>query len=191
MFTREEQTWLLKLARESIAHFLETGKKLKLKESEIEASGESVKIKRACFVTLKKDLVELRGCMGSLEARRPLYLDILENAYAAAFEDSRFFPVTKEELPDVNIEISVLTDPKVLEFDSPEDLFNKLRVGVDGVVVERGEKNATFLPQVWDEMLEKSNFLTALCMKAGLEPEEWKKPGLTVYTYQVEVFSED
>ena len=144
---------------------------------------------RASFVTLTKEF-ELRGCIGSLSAVRPLYVDVIENAYAAAFEDDRFFAVTKEELPEIHIEVSVLTPPQTLLFSSPEDLLNKLTVGVDGVVVSLGNKSATYLPQVWDEILDKHDFMSSLCLKAGLEPNAWQSPDIKVETYRVEIAGE-
>ena len=188
MYTAKEQKILVSLARQSIEHFLTTQKKLSVAIASIP---ENLREKRACFVTLRKELVELRGCIGSLEANRPVYLDVVENAYAAAFEDYRFFPVTLKELPEITIEISILTPAKPLLFSSPDDLLAQLRVGVDGVVVSRGRHNATYLPQVWDEILNKNDFLSSLCLKAGLAPDDWRKPGLVVSVYQVEVIGEN
>lgn len=187
MFTLEEQKWLLTLARNSIEHYLDTQQKMELKPEEILECG---KAERGCFVTLYKDIVDLRGCIGSLKAHQALYLDVIDNAINAAFKDDRFFGVTKEELVDITIEISVLTEPQTVSFNSPEDLMEKLRVGVDGVIIKKGTNEATFLPQVWDEMLEKARFLSTLCVKAGLAPGDWQAPGVEAFTYQVEAMSE-
>lgn len=188
MYTAKEQKILVSLARQSIEHFLVSKKKLQIDTAAIP---KNLQEKRACFVTLKKDLVELRGCIGSLGASRPLYVDVAENAYSAAFEDDRFFPVTQEELSEIQIEISILTPAEPLSFSSSDDLLDKLRVGVDGVVVSRGTHSATYLPQVWDEILNKNDFLSSLCLKAGLAPDDWRKPGLAVFVYQVEIIGED
>ena len=201
MFTTKEKQFMLQLAREAIGFYLETGKKLTVGEGEqqfapthrgvlIYAPTGALAEPHACFVTLTKDF-ELRGCMGHLEAMQPLYLDIIDNAIAAAFEDDRFFPVTKEELTEIQIEISVLTRPEPVTFSSPQELLSQLTVGVDGVIVESGTRNATYLPQVWDEILEKDNFMSSLCLKAGLEPDDWKKRGMKVWRYQVEIISEE
>ncbi|MSU75586.1 MAG: AmmeMemoRadiSam system protein A [Candidatus Magasanikbacteria bacterium] len=191
MFIESEKKILLRLARQSIEYFLDTGKKLVLgrDSSRPVPTPESFIEPRACFVTLTKDF-ELRGCIGSLEAIRPLYLDVIENAYAAAFEDGRFFSVTKEELSEIHIEVSVLTPPQPLVFSSADELLNKLTVGVDGVIISKGNKSATYLPQVWDEILDKNDFLSSLCLKADLAPDDWQKPGIKVETYQVEIITE-
>jgi len=187
MFSNDERQFIIALARQAIEHWLDMGEKLVLDSSGAPTTGALTET-RACFVTLTKNF-ELRGCIGSIEAIKPLYLDVIDNAAAAAFEDDRFFPVTKEELEEIEIEVSVLTKPHRLIFSSAEDLFGKLTIGVDGVIVKRGNKSATYLPQVWDEMLEKHNFMSSLCLKAGLEPDDWQKPGLEVFTYQVEIIS--
>lgn len=187
MYTPEEQKWFLKLARQAIAEYFETAHRLNLQPDQIWECGKKM---GACFVTLTTNEFELRGCIGSLEAREPLYLDVMDNAIAAAFKDDRFYPLPKNELDNISISVSVLTPPQKLDFSSPDDLLNKLTVGVDGVVVKKGGKSATYLPMVWDEMLEKHNFLSSLCLKAGLEPDDWQKPGLSVETYRVESFSE-
>lgn len=196
MYIAEEKQILLKLARKSIEHFLNTGEKFAPSPLQSpsgrgtdDSTPPSLRERRACFVTLTKDF-ELRGCIGSLTANRPLYVDVIENAYAAAFEDDRFFPVTKEELDEIKIEISVLTPAKPLAFSSPDELLNKLTVGVDGVIISNGEKSATYLPQVWDEILDKQDFMSSLCLKAGLAPDAWRSPGLSVETYQVEIVTE-
>lgn len=183
MFTDIEQQFLLATARKAVEHYLATGLKLHISEVVVPPA---LCEPRACFVTLTKNF-DLRGCIGSLEAHQPLYLDVVENATAAAFADDRFFPLTKEEYPEVSVEVSVLTKPQPVAFTSPQELMDKLTVGRDGVIIKKGNESATYLPQVWDEMLEKHNFLSSLCLKAGLPPDEWQKPGVTVLTYQVEL----
>ncbi len=191
MFSVQDKKSILLIARQAIEHRLETGEKLGADSDVQFLVTEALEKNRACFVTLKKNIVELRGCMGHLEAMQPLYLDVIDNAVAAAFEDPRFFPVTKDELRDIEIEVSVLTEPKRLEYSSSQEIMDKLIVGVDGVIVRRGDKNATYLPQVWDEMLEKHNFLSSLCLKADLPPDAWEKPGIEIFTYRVEVVTEE
>ena len=190
MFSSTERKNILKIARLAIERQLETGQDLEGKEVQSLLTPEMTK-KRACFVTLKKNIVELRGCIGHVEAVQPLYKDVIENAVSAAFKDDRFFPVTQDELPEIEIEVSVLTDPTTVNFSSSQELLDKLEVGVDGVIIQKDSKGATYLPQVWDEMLEKHNFLSSLCLKAGLEPDDWQKPGVEVFTYRVEAISED
>ena len=187
MFVAQEKKFLLNLARQSIEHFLVTGNKFTTSAADVPSILQEM---QASFVTLTKDF-ELRGCIGSLVATRPLYLDVIDNAYAAAFEDNRFFPVIKAELSEIHIEISVLTPPQPISFVSPQELLTKLTVGVDGVTLSRGDKNATYLPQVWDEILDKHDFLSSLCLKARLSPDDWQKPGINIETYQVEIINEN
>lgn len=191
MFTSQEKKSILLIARQAIEHYLETQERLGVDGDVQFLVTPALEARRACFVTLKKNIVELRGCMGHLEAVQPLYLDIIDNAVAAGFEDSRFFPLTKEELSEIEIEVSVLAEPKKVEYSSPEELMDKLTVGVDGVIVKRGDKSATYLPQVWDEMLEKHNFLSSLCLKADLPPDAWQKSDVEIFTYKVEAVTED
>lgn len=215
MFSSNDKQYIIYLARKAIEHFLDTGEKLVLRDTSTEGEQQfasthgvllshseiptvpsgiyapttgSLTEPRASFVTLTKDF-ELRGCIGSLEATKPLYLDIIDNATSAAFEDDRFFPVTKEELLEIEIEVSVLTKPMRLPVETlhATSLLDALTIGVDGVIIKRGNKSATYLPQVWDEILDKHDFMSSLCLKAGLEPDDWYKPGTLIWTYQVEI----
>ena len=144
----------------------------------------------ASFVTLTKG-GSLRGCIGSLEARRPLAADVQENAIGAAFNDPRFPPLRSGELGELRVEVSVLSAPEPLVYDGAEDLIAKLRPGVDGVVIRSGWRRATFLPQVWEKLPDAHDFLEHLCLKASLSAGAYRRPGLEVYTYQVEKFEEE
>ena len=121
----------------------------------------------ATFVTLTRERA-LRGCIGSLQAARPLGTDVAENAIAAAFRDPRFPPVTSAEWPSVRVEVSLLSTPKPLRFADEADLFSQLRVGEDGIILEADGRRATFLPQVWQGIPDKRQFLRELARKAGL-----------------------
>ena len=139
---------------------------------------------RACFVTLKKDH-QLRGCIGTVFPRQPLCEAVIRAGRSAAIEDHRFPPVKPEELGEIEIEVSVLTLPSRLKFTSPDELLAKLRPGVDGVVLRVGGNQGLFLPQVWEQLPDKQQFLSRLAEeKAGLEPAAWKRqrrenPGLS------------
>jgi MEMO1 family protein len=122
---------------------------------------------RATFVTLTQNN-ELRGCVGTLEAHRTLAEDVAANALAAAFQDTRFAPLTRDEFSRTDIEVSLLSVPKVIEFESHENLVAQLRPGVDGIILEYGEWHATFLPQVWDGLPDPEQFLAHLKHKAGI-----------------------
>ena len=184
--TADERQMLLRLARETIT-------RAALRQSQppldLQALPERLRGDGASFVTLTKR-GDLRGCIGSLEAHRPLALDVRENALAAAFHDPRFPPVSAGELNALHIEISVLTAPQPLAFNGPDDLIARLRPGVDGVVIERGWQRATFLPQVWEKLPDPQEFLEHLCLKAGLPPDAYRHAGLAVSVYQVEEFEE-
>jgi len=126
---------------------------------------------RASFVTLMQG-GELRGCVGTLEAQRPLAADVAENARAAAFQDTRFKPLARDELARTDIEVSLLSAPKRLRFEDHADLIARLRPGVDGVILEQGDeksgKRATFLPQVWEGLPDPEQFIAHLKQKAGI-----------------------
>jgi AmmeMemoRadiSam system protein A len=126
----------------------------------------------ATFVTLKRHGV-LRGCIGSLEARRPLVADVKWNAVAAAFGDPRFAPVTLAELEEIRIEVSLLSPMSPIEFSSEEDAAARLRPFEDGVVLQYGHARGTFLPQVWEDLPDPARFLRELKRKAGLSPSLW------------------
>jgi hypothetical protein len=141
------------------------------------------------FVTLKHE-GRLRGCIGSLTASGTLVEGVRQNALNAAFHDPRFAPLTEQELGQVTIEVSVLTEPQPLTFSDPQDLLRQLRPNVDGVIIRQGYASATFLPQVWAQISKKEDFLGQLCLKAGLSREAWKRGALEVSTYQVQYFEE-
>jgi hypothetical protein len=142
-----------------------------------------------CFVTLTES-GELRGCIGGLHALDPLYEDVRQHAFQAALRDYRFPPVTPDEVPKLEIEVSVLTEPQPLDYGSPEDLLRVLRPEVDGVILSQGYRRATFLPQVWERVPDPETFLSMLCDKMGAPPDTWRRTKLDVQTYQVESFTE-
>ncbi|MBW2100218.1 MAG: AmmeMemoRadiSam system protein A, partial [Deltaproteobacteria bacterium] len=144
---------------------------------------------RGCFVTLHKNC-ELRGCIGNIEPISSLAEGVKQNAINAAFKDPRFPPLKKDELPDVTIEISVLTIPRVIDFEDGEDLKRKLQPGIHGVILSKGFCCATFLPQVWEQLPDKEIFLEHLCQKGGLGKKSWQNTETTVKVYEAECFSE-
>jgi AmmeMemoRadiSam system protein A len=146
-------------------------------------------LKKGCFVTLTCK-GRLRGCIGSIMPREPLWSAVVHHTRNAALRDPRFPPVRREEVDGLTIEISVLTVPEPVAFDFPEELLGKLRPHRDGVVLRMGAREATYLPQVWERLPEKAAFLNSLAEKAGASPADWRKPGAEVRVYQVESFSE-
>ncbi len=143
----------------------------------------------ACFVTLTLG-GNLRGCIGSLEATRPLVEDVQEHAVDAAINDFRFPPVSADDVGRLHIELSVLSPALPLQYSGPEDLLRKLRPGEDGVVLQWGRRRATFLPQVWEKAPDAAEFLSLLCEKMGLEAAAWRREKMAVSTYRVESFEE-
>ncbi|NWG87838.1 MAG: AmmeMemoRadiSam system protein A [Hydrogenophilaceae bacterium] len=143
----------------------------------------------AVFVTLTQH-GQLRGCIGSLEAHRPLAEDLEENAQAAAFRDPRFPPLSAAELPDTRVEVSILSKPEPMRFSSQEDALRQLRPGIDGIILEYDSHHATFLPQVWEQLPEPEQFISHLKLKAGLPGYFWADD-IRLYRYTVEKFKED
>lgn len=184
--TEHEKQFLLKIAREAIEDAV-NGRPLR--PLDWEAIPPRLREEGATFVTLTLD-GKLRGCIGTLEAHQPLIEDVREHAVAAALADYRFPPVRPEEVARLKIEISRLTTPQPLEYESPLDLIKKLRPGIDGVVLMDEGRRATFLPQVWHSLPDAEDFLDHLCLKMGAPRKLWRLKKLTVLTYQVEEFHE-
>lgn len=184
--TAEQKKTLLDLARRTLASVAAGGSLVELSASELPGRlGEM----QACFVTFKKASA-LRGCMGNLIAADPLHRAVAENTRNAALRDPRFGAVSPDEVDQLRIEISVLTEPAPLPFTSPEDLLGKLRPG-DGVVLRIGGRASTFLPQVWDHIPDKVQFLDHLSRKAGCEPSAWRGGDVSVSVYHVQSFEEE
>lgn len=142
----------------------------------------------ATFVTLTQD-GQLRGCIGSLEAHRPLSQDVAENAASAAFRDPRFSPLVQDELARTRIEVSLLEKPEALEFKDEEEALFRLRPGLDGVILTHGNRRATFLPQVWESLPDPERFLAQLKLKAGLPAYFWDED-ITLARYGVQKWKE-
>ncbi|MFA5049749.1 MAG: AmmeMemoRadiSam system protein A [Candidatus Micrarchaeia archaeon] len=188
-YNKKEKGYLLNLARSSIENYLKTEKIIDPDPGEIPSK--KLVENGACFVSLhNRKNNSLRGCIGMLEATRPLVLDVVNNAVSAAFEDPRFKPLTLEELKDIKISISILTKPVEIEIKDYKDLLKKLVPKKHGVIIQRGWSRATFLPVVWEELKTKEEFLSHLCMKAGLMGDEWKKPGMKFFFYEAVEFEE-
>lgn len=143
---------------------------------------------RASFVTLTTH-GSLRGCIGSLEARRPLAEDVAGNAFDTAFSDPRFAAVQARELATIDIEISVLSPMTLLPVADEAQLLELLRPHLDGLVLAEGPRRATFLPKVWESLEQPSVFVAELKRKAGLPPDHWSD-SIRVYRYRTETFGE-
>ncbi|PUB89651.1 MAG: AMMECR1 domain-containing protein [gamma proteobacterium symbiont of Ctena orbiculata] len=184
-FTAAQRAILLQTAAHSIDHGLEMGRPLSIEAAAFEAE---LQLLRACFVTLLLR-GDLRGCIGHLEAHLPIVEDVAENAYAAAFRDPRFPPLTATERASLEIHISVLTPAEPIRFDSEEDLIAKIRPFVDGLILVDGHHRGTFLPSVWESLPDSRIFLSHLKQKAGLPVNHWSST-LEIFRYETESFGD-
>src|ERR1700690_3845399 len=180
--TSQDKQTLLQIARQSL-EFGVRGEKLPPLDDAILTP--CLRAAGASFVTLTVR-GDLRGCIGALEPYQPLAMDVREHAIAAALEDPRFPPVQPKEVDQIEIEVSRLTVPQRLEYKDADDLIAKLHPNVDGVILRDGYHRATFLPQVWEKIPDKAEFLDELCYKMGAAPNTWRHKHLEVLIYQVE-----
>jgi AmmeMemoRadiSam system protein A len=142
----------------------------------------------ACFVTLRKD-EELRGCIGTLEAHRPLAEDLIANAQSAAHRDPRFPPLQREELNAVRFEVSLLSPMERLEVETEQEAIAKLRPGKDGVLLQWGSRRGVFIPKMWKQLPDPVEFLSWLRRKAGLTPHQWH-PGTRLWRFTADDWAE-
>jgi hypothetical protein len=188
--TLEEGKFLVKLARRAVENYLKTGKVLAV------PSNVSQKLKERCgvFVTINKvshEEKELRGCIGFPYPTTMLVQAVIESAISSATQDPRFPPLRPDELNHVVFEVSVLTPPTPVKVQNPKEYCSKIKVGRDGLIVERSFCKGLLLPQVpvewkWDE----ETFLCQCCIKAGLPPDSWLLDGTKIYTFQAIIFEE-
>jgi AmmeMemoRadiSam system protein A len=180
-----QRTELLALARQSIDQGLRELRWVEMPSlnlpGPLTAMGSS-------FVTLRSDK-QLRGCCGTLFANRAVSEDVWRNAWAAAFADPRFSPLEQDEWPDIHIHIAVLSPLETIAVTSEQALLETLRPNVDGLVLERGESRATFLPEVWEQIPDPKEFIRHLKQKAGWPANAWS-PLITVRRFTTESFGE-
>ncbi|MEM2099057.1 MAG: TIGR00296 family protein [Candidatus Bathyarchaeia archaeon] len=189
--TIDDGTFLVQLARDTVTNYLKTGKRIKVPENTPKKLFERCGV----FVTinqLENGDKQLRGCIGFPYPTKPLVEALIESAIEAATQDPRFYPLSVHELESVVFEVSVLTPPKEVNVQKPVEYLDKIKVGEDGLIVEKGAYKGLLLPQVpvewgWDE----EEFLCQCCIKAGLPPDSWLTPGTKVYTFQALVFEEE
>ncbi|MCG8668896.1 MAG: AmmeMemoRadiSam system protein A [Pseudomonadales bacterium] len=172
---------LLEIAEASVQSGVSSGRPIHIVLSEYDAKLSS---ERASFVTLHL-AGQLRGCIGSLQAYRPLAQDVADNAFAAAFRDPRFPPVSAGEAAQLHFHISVLSETSPMSFKDEQDLLSQIRPEIDGLVLEDGFNRGTFLPSVWEQLPDKRDFLNQLKRKAGLPPDYWSNK-LAISRYTVE-----
>ncbi|MCD6557925.1 MAG: AmmeMemoRadiSam system protein A [Candidatus Aenigmarchaeota archaeon] len=182
MLTEEQGEFLVKLARRIIESFVRNEKIEKPKNIK-----PFMNEKRGVFCTLTKN-GKLRGCIGLPYPTHKL-VDAVVEAAVGSTQDPRFPSVTEDELKDIKIEISVLTTPKKIDATG-EEILEKIKPKEDGLIIKYGFNQGLFLPQVWEELPNKTEFLDHLCLKAGLAPGYWKKPGVEFYGFRVQAFKE-
>lgn len=188
MLTDEQGQVLIQLARQTIQERLDLPVSNPVNERALDDA--ALQEKCGVFVTLKKQ-GQLRGCIGSLSAQESIVDGIRRHAVNAAFHDHRFPPVTAGEEAELHLDLSVLTEPEVLTYNDADDLLQKLRPDIDGVILKASNgAGATFLPQVWQQLAAPELFLGHLCQKAGLPDSAWRFDQLEIQVYQVQYFEE-
>lgn len=181
MLNQDQRTELLRIARQSIEAVLD-GRRPAV---EIGTLDDDLKRPSGAFVTLNERSGGLRGCIGSIEPVAPLAQAVSSSAINAAFRDPRFHPVSREELPNLHIEISVMS-PIV-----PVGDIDEIEVGRDGLIISRGARAGLLLPQVaTDYGWDRDTFLSQTCIKAGLPPDSWRSPDCRIEKFSAEVFGE-
>jgi hypothetical protein len=185
MMDEPTKKFILQFTRSVIENFVKHGRVLDIPKN----YPDKLKEKRGVFVTLEKN-GSLRGCIG---IPYPTYraIESLRSAAISVTQDPRFPPLQESELKDVKIEVSILTEPKLVKVKNPSEYFTKIRKGLDGVIIKHGFNEALYLPQVWEEIPGELDFFQTLCMKAGLGPDDWKSKDARVYKFQVESVKEE
>ncbi len=178
MLTEDDRLALLRVARDSIRHGLDCRAPLPVETSDYSPV---LQHRRATFVTLRLG-DDLRGCIGTLDAGRSLVEDVAHNAFAAAFRDSRFAPVSDHEFPSLHIHISILSPPVEMVVGDEADLLAQLREGVDGLILEEPPRRATFLPDVWGMVDSPREFVAHLKVKGGWPADHWS-PRMRAFRY--------
>ncbi len=184
-YTDEDGEIATKMARRAIEEYIDI--KLIVKNS---YGGKFVE-KRGVFTTLTNTSRELRGCIGFPEPVYPLGEGVIKSAIAAAVQDPRFSPVTKDEMDNIIVEVSLLSPPAVLNVKNRKELPSKIEIGRDGLIAERDALSGLLLPQVAvDDKMDGKAFLNAVCWKAGMEPDCWKDTDTSISTFTAEIFYE-
>ena len=188
IMNKKDKKYLLKIARRAIQKYFQDEGVFQVEKDELP---QFLKEKKGTFVTLWKNN-ELRGCIGNLESEKPIYQSVIDNCLASALLDPRFTALKSDELNDIKIEISILSElkklPNFTDYNSFLKYLNKYK---PGLLIKKGTYQATFLPQVWEDLNSAELFISHLCEKAGLEKDEWKKMDLEIYQYSAEAFKEE
>lgn len=181
----DQRRLLLRIARDSLEYGLRHGRPA---YPDLESLSDSLRQPAACFVTLHKR-GQLRGCIGSLEASEPLAHAVAGSAFAAGFQDPRFPPLSADELMQLDLEISILTPMQELAVSSEQELLERLRPGIDGLLLEEGWRRAVYLPSVWTQLPEPAQFVEQLKLKGGWPVDYWSE-NMQVSCFQTETMEE-
>lgn len=180
---------LLQLTRKIIEEFVKNGKIYEINEDLEKEFFEN----KGVFISIYKidnSKKVLRGCMGRPYPDKPLIKNLIEAAIDSTM-DPRFLPLSEDELKDIMIEVSILTKPEEIKVNDPKEYLNLIEQGKDGLIIERNGRAALFLPQVWEYFSSKIEFLSNLCLKAGLSSNDWLKKDCKIYKFNAEVISEE
>ena len=184
MISEKAGEYLVELAKEAIKHYIETKEKLEIPDDYPIELDEKLGV----FVTLNKNNM-LRGCIGYAEPIEPAINATIEVAIAAAFNDPRFSAVTKDEFPILDLEVTVLTRPELIVVAHPDQYFEEIEIGRDGLIVQKGYSRGLLLPQVATEhAFDIEEFLENTCMKAGISADSWMDESCDVYKFQGQIF---
>lgn len=184
MISEENGQYLLDIAKKTVSTYLETNQRIIIPED----CPEELKQELGVFVTINKKR-RLRGCIGYPEPVKSLIESTIDVAIAAAFEDPRFPQLTKEEFNDIEFEVTVLTQPELIEVAHPNQYFDKIEIGRDGLIIQKGYAKGLLLPQVAPENgFTKEEFLDHTCMKAGISADSWMDESCDVYKFQGQIF---
>jgi len=190
MFSIEDGTLLVRFARENIENYLKQNRRILIPDSIKNKFSD----KYGAFVTLNRINVDgnpLRGCIGYIEPTYPLYEVVHRVSVSSATEDPRFSSVLIEEMDEITIEISILTPPKLIKVDNPDEYLEKIKIGRDGLIAEQGFYKGLLLPQVpVEQNWGKEEFLSHTCMKAGLLPDAWADKNTKIYKFTGQIFTE-
>jgi uncharacterized protein (TIGR00296 family) len=185
MLSESEGKYLVKFAKEVVEKFV-NGEKIEVPDK----VPEKLKENSGAFVSLKERR-ELRGCIGYILPKFSLIVCVKEAAKSAT-RDPRFPPLTKEELKDVKVEVTVLTKPEKIYVEKPEDYLKKIKIGRDGLILKKAHHTGVLLPQVpVEQKWNVQEYLEGLSIKAGLDPDGWKSEGVEIYSFQGQIFGED
>jgi len=189
-FTSQQGQQLVNLARQTLEKRLAPQQPPAAKTAlTVSPDDDCFQVHCGTFVTIKKN-GQLRGCIGNLLPNGTVWNGVRQNVINAALHDPRFTPLRSDELDQISISISILSKPQPLVYTDGDDLINQLHVDKDGVIIQKGAAQATFLPQVWSQLPDPEKFLEHLCLKAGLSPNAWRVSDLNVFTYQAQYFDE-